>query len=69
MNVSQWKNLGLTYTDNILNLQRKKKKMGKTGRKGKGKEENMTRREAYQPLNSFVGKIADKINLKNKGFI
>lgn len=43
--------------------------MGKTGRKGKGKEENMTRREAYQPLNSFVGKIADKINLKNKGFI
>lgn len=54
MDVTQWKNLGLTYTGNILNLQRKKKN-GKEGRKGKWKEEIMTGREAYQVLNSFVG--------------
>lgn len=43
--------------------------MGKRGRKGKGKEENMREEKHIGYLTHLWAKIADKINLKNKGFI
>lgn len=68
MDVTQWKNLGLTYTGNILNLQGKKK-MGREEEKGRERKQTWREEKHIGYLTHLWAKIADKINLKNKGFI